>query len=1068
MVDQFPLIKRKIRVPQRRPGQIRRQRLLDDIHANIQQKLIMVAAGAGYGKTSLLIDFAHDTDLPVCWYSLDPSDTHLRNFVEYLTAAIRLRFPNFGASILDYWTSHQEPDDDVEPFIRLFISEIEEHTDDYFYVVLDDYHEIIESEPINALVDGILRYLPENCHLILASRGIPRRLTLTRLAARGQVLGMGVEDLAFTADEVASVLRGMGYADLDDQQINRIAQRSQGWITGILLAAQSNWGQDAQNLVALTGASGGVFEFLAEQVLERQPEDVQSFMLESALLDEMTVPLCNALLGHQDSAQRLRDLAARSLFIFPLDAEYNAYQYHQLFREFLLARLEQSRPERYRQLSLAKADLLIHEGRWPQAIDSYLGVQAFDEAARAIEIAAQDAYNSGHLAELDSWIAALPADVLQGHPRLVFYRGKVALDTTRLDEAGPLFDQAAALYAGRQDTLGVARALVQQGVLRRLRGQLDEAIRLCRAALEQAAGRDALVDTQAHHNIGLSLAMAGNYDLAVQELQTALHQANTNGDDTNAAYIANDLATTELNRGRLEAARKSYHQALLPWRRIGNPSGLALVLQGLGVVQHYLGQYVDAEQRFHESLDRANLINDRRIAAYAMASLADLERDKGRLPEAVRWYQQAREMAAAARDPHLLLYVLASQAMAYRNQGERQQAAQVLTEALDQVDTEHMLLETGLCHLAQGLLHYDQQAWPQARSCLEQALGGFVAVQSVRDQGRAQLYLAAVAQRLDDLANVRDHLQRLAECAAALGSQQFIVAEGPGMLPVVRLVEELGIRELNYARIHADMVQLYPQMAQQPIVRLISPVPFEFLGLDGGRVLRNHEPLGGWATEAAQTMAFFLASYPDGVQRDRVIDTLWPEIGLSQTISQFHSTLYRVRQVLGKEAVINRRKSYYINPEWPYRYDVTEFGRLRAMSHEGGQGAHLARVQCLGLYRTPFLGAIEGEWADQTRRALERDLLELLLAEARHQAQQLELEASESLYLRALSLDSLDERAHRGLMWCKSQRNDRAGALRQFRLVSEMLYDELGEQPAPDTQLLHLAIRDNHTALPPL
>ena len=1068
MAQEFPLIKRKIRVPQRRRSQIRRQRLLDYLYANIQQKLILVAAGAGYGKTSLLIEFAHDSDLPICWYSLDASDNHTLNFVEYLTAAIRQRFPQFGDSILSFLRQYQGPSENIEPFIRLFISEIEDHTDDYFVLVLDDFHEVIESEPVNALLDGLLRYLPEHCHLILASRGVPRRLTLTRLASRGQVSGLGVEHLAFTTKEIAAVLRELGYDNVSEEQLDEIAKRSQGWITSILLAAQRNGDSVGHELAALTGASGGVFDFMAEQVLTEQPLDIQTFMLESALLEEMTSPLCNALLGTSDAARRLPDLAARNLFIFPLDAEGNAFQYHQLFREFLVAKLEQDRPERYRELCLTKAGLLVHEGQWPQAIESFMAIRAHQQAAEAIEIAAQDTYNTGHWSRLASWIDALPPDVCQEHPRLLFFRAKVAIDTGALEDASLLLDKAHDLYTKREDELGAARVLVQQGVVQRLRGRTTEAIGFCEAALQRAGGRDHLVATQAHHNIGLAYALQGEYGPAVDGLQRALQCAEANGDDTNAAFIANDLATSEMNRGRLLAARKSFHQALLSWRRIGNPNGLAIALQGLGMVHHYLGRYAEAENRFLESLEKSLQMNDKRVAAYTKASYGDLLRDTGRYDRALKAYQEAHEMATATHTTSLLIYVLASSSIAHRFKGALADARRVLTEALDQTDPARMLYETGLCYLSEGILAYDREELDKAQQSLEQALERFVSVESVRDQGRAHLYLAALSLRRQDAATARQSLTSVSECIKHLGSCQFIVGEGPDVLPLLRSAQEYGLDGLDYTRIHADLAQLYPDASLAPFVQLVSTsVPLEFMALDGGRILRNGKAVGGWESAAARVMAFLLAEYPQGLRRDKIIDTLWPEINLSRGNSQFHSTLYRLRRVLSKEAVICEDNLYRINPDWESRYDVSEFEHLSSRGQGDDRAAHLARVQGIALCHTPFFEACEGEWCDQMRRALETELVELMIREARYQAQQAAIDTAEGLYLRTLGVDSLDERAHRGLMWCKNRRNDRAGALRQYQSCVRLLENEIGVTPSPETTQLYQAIRDS-LAAPPL
>lgn len=605
MSTPYPLITTKIRTPRLRQTHLRRERLLNHLHNSIQNKLILIAAGAGYGKTSLLIDYAHDTDLPVCWYSLDAHDAHVPTFVEYLVASIQQRFPQFGEPVRALLRTHDGPPEDVEPFVRVLINEIEHSINTYFVLILDDYHEVIESEPVNALVDGLLRYLPEQCHVILASRGIPRRLTLTRLAARQEVVGLGVEHLRFTADEIGALLRSLGRLDLSEAQITTLAERSEGWITGILLAAQTNWTGATHDILQITGATGGVFDFMAEEILGRQPPELQRFLKGSALFNEMTPPLCDALLEITNSADLLRRLSEESLFTFPLDAEGTWYQYHQLFREFLVTKLEQDDPDAYRRLCLRQAELLAHRGNLQPAIDGYLAARAYGAAADAIEIVAQETFDAGNWDPLKTWLDALPDDVLTMHPRLLVFRARLHVETGALYEAAPLLERAYRVYHERGDALGAARALIQTATLQRLRGRLREAIQTSREALAMVADSDALASILARRCIGICQVMLGHLSEGIEELRGALALAEASADDINAAHVTHDIGSAAVMRGELASARQYYHQALMYWRKVGNASALASTLQSLGVVYHYLGQYTEAENRFEEGLSKA-------------------------------------------------------------------------------------------------------------------------------------------------------------------------------------------------------------------------------------------------------------------------------------------------------------------------------------------------------------------------------------------------------------------------------------------------------------------------------
>jgi ATP/maltotriose-dependent transcriptional regulator MalT/DNA-binding SARP family transcriptional activator len=1067
----YPLIATKTRAPRRGPNLLRRDRLLDQLHNAINHKLILISAGAGYGKTTLLVDFAHDTDLPVCWYTLDGNDANPLTFLQYLVAAIRQRFPAFGEPIMQALAQHIGPVEDVEPYVRLVIHEIESRIDEYFVLVLDDYHEVLDSEAVNALVDGLLRYQPEHCHTILASRGIPRRLTLTRLAAREEVVGLGVEHLRFTPDEVLALLQGRGQTGLTREQVETLAQRTEGWITGILLAAQaSNWSGAAQDLLSVTGATGGVFDFLAQQVFARQPAEMQRFLLGSALFREISPPLCDALLDINNSAELLQRLVADNLFTFPLDGEGIWYQYHQLFQEFLTARLERDDPHGYRALRLRQAELMERRGHQDQAVDSYLAAHAHDQAAEALELVVQDVYDSGRREPLKRWMSALPDPVMQRHPRLLLFQGKVYCESGDLARASALLDRSYQAYSERQDTLGAARALVQSGVTQRMRGQFRQALQTSQRALDLAE-RDPLVGVNALRNLGIAYAVLGQPDQSIASLQAALRVAEEHGDEINAAFCAHDLGTAELRRGQLVAARQYFHRALIYWRKIGNPGALAGTLQGLGVVHHYLGQYAEADDRYQEALNKAQLASDPRMQAYGLANQGDLYRDTGQYDQALDAYERTLSVASSAQATEMLIYARNAIGDTYRLKGEYTQARQALTEVQDQLGAAEPGMEAGLCDLALGALAFQQGQGDQAQTLLERARSLFARINDERDLGRALLYLALLALDRGDEATVRALAPDIAHLMDALGSHQFIVAEGPLVRPLLRYMQENGLADPYTARLRTDLAQLFPEQAPEAITAVKEATVFlEFLGLNNGRVLCQGRVANAWESTSARILAFLLATHPAGLRNEQIIEMLWPEINSARGAGRLHPTLHRLRAALVADIVVQDNGLYRLNPAYAYRYDLFEFRQLAGASHTlADEAAHLTRVRALDLYRSDFIPVAETDWAEAIRQETRRELLALLLAEALYQARAGALPQAESLYRRALGLDTLDERIHRGIIWCRARANDRAGAIHQYQNCQQILEHELDAEVSPATfQLYRDVLAGRLPALPPV
>lgn len=1066
MTTKYPLIRSKVRTPQLRDSVLRRHRLVNYLHANIQHKLILVSAGAGYGKTTLLIDYAHETDLPVCWYSLDRHDSDVLTFAEYLVGSIRERFPDFGASVLDYIESAHHSPDDVEPLIRLLVNEIEDHTGDYFVIILDDYHEIIESESVNAVVDGMLRYLPDHCHLILASRSIPRRLTLTRLAARQEVVGLGVSDLRFTSDEIRAALDHLGYDDLTPEQVQIVAQRTEGWITGVLLAAQASRGSTTQEILQLTGSSAGIFDYMADEVLARQTAEMQRFLLHSSLFSRMSPPLCNALLDITNAADLLRDLSERNLFTLPLDAQGSWYQYHQVFREFLRAKFEQDDPEGYRALCLEQAGIMAHEGDWHTAIQGYLQIGADEQAAEALEITVQETYDAGQWDTLKDWIDCLSPEVAQDHPRLLLFRAKIHTETAELRESAALLERAHQAFMARHDEIGAARALAQMAVVQRFRGQLKEAVATSQEALRLTDGRDPLAIIQATREIGTSHCMLHRYDEGLRELGEALEVAQAAADDANAAFITLDMATAELYQGNLASARKLYHQSLLYWRRVGNASGLAATLQSLGIVHHYLGQYAEAENRFQQGLVKARSVHDVRVETYALASLADLYRETRRYEQALEHYDAAQETALKMGLSQMSVYVLDGKANVNRLLGHTEDARLLLGEALDQATSAHMVQETGLCRQSLGALALSEGDTKASRAHLLAALELLGQADAHRDMARCQIYLAAVEYAEGDHQSWVAALQNVKESADQLGTLQFVVAEAPAMMDMLRHAEKENLASLDHDRIREELERLEPGLRTEGAASVRrGRHRLEFLALQGGQVYQDGTVITEWESAAAKHLAFLFAAHPEGLRRDRVIDLMWPETGQEKGNSLFHSTIYRMRRAIYKDFVIHKNSAYRVNPEYDTYYDVLEFVRLAKQGVGNDDLAHAARLEAIDLYHTPFLEIVDAEWALEQREELHTEVVGLLIREARYLAQHEACGDAEELFHRARRLEPYDERAYRGIMWCRAARNDRAGATRQYQECERTLREELDVEPSRETTLLYEDIRSGR---PPL
>jgi LuxR family maltose regulon positive regulatory protein len=329
------LLATKLQPPPRRRQGVYRARLLRQLEQNLG-RLNVVSAPAGYGKTTLLLDWLEQTPLRACWLSLDEADNDLKRFLRHLVAALQGAAQAPGV---------QAPANEALPEALTPVLNALAQPGPPVVLVLDDYH-LIENEAVHEAVRFLLEHAPARLRLLVGSRVDPP-LGLARWRARGELTELRAEALRFSRDEIRAFLEevmGLALAPADLQTLER---RSEGWIAGLQLAALSLKGrQDVSSFIErFTGTDRYVLDYLTEEVLMRQPPETQNFLMLTAVLDRLSGPLCQAVTGMADAQERLEQLERDNLFIVPLDSQRVWYRYHPFFRDLLLHRLERARPD---------------------------------------------------------------------------------------------------------------------------------------------------------------------------------------------------------------------------------------------------------------------------------------------------------------------------------------------------------------------------------------------------------------------------------------------------------------------------------------------------------------------------------------------------------------------------------------------------------------------------------------------------------------------------------------------------------------------------------------------------
>ncbi|HLZ08248.1 MAG TPA: hypothetical protein VKT80_06665, partial [Chloroflexota bacterium] len=389
----------------------------------LDRKLVLVCAQAGYGKTTLLVDFAQQTTVPVCWFTLGASEADPQVFLEYLVFSIQRRYPGFGARTLRYLATAGAKD--LEVVAGLLIGELHDLPDACFVTVFDDYHHVDGDRSIQALMDLLIPNLPENCCWVIASRTIPQ-FRLSRLVANREAEGLGEPDLRFTAIEIQQLFSRHYDLLIPETLATQLALEAEGWIAGIILTSHTLWRGLFRGMIQVKGSHGPVFDYLATEVFDHQPAPIQAFLLGSSTLSRLSPTLCDALLERDDSRAMLRSLDEDRLFVSRLEGDAEWYRYHPLFQEFLQARLAQDDSVLFARLHRRAGELAEQDQDVTAVIDHYLTAGEPGLAADYCAARAEVTVDAGRSQTLLRWCEHLPSEVLENRPELLVCRARAA------------------------------------------------------------------------------------------------------------------------------------------------------------------------------------------------------------------------------------------------------------------------------------------------------------------------------------------------------------------------------------------------------------------------------------------------------------------------------------------------------------------------------------------------------------------------------------------------------------------------------------------------------------------
>lgn len=603
------LLNTKLVVPPVRSSHIQRAELVQKLDKIREYKLALIVASAGYGKTALVSEWIARSSMRAVWFSIDAGDNDPVRFWDYVIAAIQTAYPDIGEQTLTLLHDpHPLP---VETILSTLINELSA-LPDMLTLVLDDYH-VIDTPSIHEGLAFLVEHMPAQMRLVMTTRTDPP-LPLARMRVRSQLLELRSADLRFSPPQIDSFFADVMGLTLTADEVSILDRRVEGWIAGLQLAGLALQGKrdTAEFITSFAGDHRYVLDYLGDEILDRQPQALQQFLLQTSVLERLNADLCDSVTGTADSRSVLDFLERHHFFVVALDENRQWYRYHRLFADFLQHRLGLNYPDHAKELHQRASLWFERNGLQSEAIGHALAAEDYDRAAELVQgIAELLIWRRAEHTTLLGWLTALPDRVLQNYPRLYLYHAWVLYLTNQMSAAVQrIADAEHALNStgGSPDPLITGMLAAVHSTLTGVHQQFPETLTLSRQALELLPEEAVSWRCMAAINLGVTCAAIGDVHEAVEVLSYAMELSQEIGSAfamLSAFWHLSSLQTTQLFLHAAEntCQQLEYATQMPGLQRYPTSSYVALLL---GEIQMERNDLAAAERSLLESAEQMN------------------------------------------------------------------------------------------------------------------------------------------------------------------------------------------------------------------------------------------------------------------------------------------------------------------------------------------------------------------------------------------------------------------------------------------------------------------------------
>lgn len=653
-----PILSTKLFIPSSGHNLIHRERLFKILNKGLAGKLTLISAPAGFGKTTVVSQWITNCGRPAGWISLEKEDENSVRFLSYVIAALQKVKDNTGEGIQAMLQSPQPPS--TESILTILLNEINTFPEN-FILVLDDYH-LIDSHSVDKVISFLLEHLPPQMHMVLVSREDPN-LPFSRMRARGQLTELRASDLRFTPEEIRGLLIEKMSLNLSAGEIDALENRTEGWITGLQLAAISlqSLSDTSSFISSFTGSHHFILDYLLEEVLEHQSEEINNFLLSTSIADRLCGSLCDALVPHSSASgqETLKYLQQVNLFLISLDHERIWFRYHHLFGDLLKQRLSSSKTKSEVQQLHLRASIWYEKNHYfAEAVDHALMADDSDRTADLVELAWPDMEGTFQSAKWLEWIAELPEPLIKQRPVLCAAYAMALMDVGKSEnvdkwlnisgkwldndtEKGKMIIRDDKQFQSLPATIASTRSYLAQ-----ITGDLENSIKYARLCVKLADKENYQLIAGASSLIGISCWAVGDLEKALLYFHESIEGMKKAGNILFAIAMTNASADIAYEKGCLKEASDIYNKALKMADDLKGKNLWVTANSHLGLTKLFL-EWGDAEaaeeslQKSRELCKYASLENTPYLTALTEAALMEY---LGDLEKADKLLNKAKEL----------------------------------------------------------------------------------------------------------------------------------------------------------------------------------------------------------------------------------------------------------------------------------------------------------------------------------------------------------------------------------------------------------------------------------------